>query len=218
VLDDQGKIIDVNNWYKTQDTLNLSEKFIGKDKDNKDVNVDVPIGSTTFDASQPKGKEWNYNILGRKYTVTSVIANTEDRDRTISYNQIVVDVDGKTYKVPVESQVQEIFPTPSWGFYMHPDIGITGGLNTNFGFSSVASITTPFLKYGVYKRAPEFTFLSVGLGADIINKDISIVFQPVNYNIGSLIKFLNHTYLTAGISYGITKKEASFDIGIKIAL
>jgi hypothetical protein len=212
-----GKVIDVNGYYGMRDTLALNEKFIGKDVDGKDVVVQIPFGETTFIAQNKKGDEWDTSVYGRKYTFNTVIANSENRERTFTYNQLSIDVKGTTYKIPIEAQTQELYPTASWKWYLHPAIGLSVGM-ANYEPALNAHVTTSLAAFGKWNKTPEFRILNLGVGFDALHKDFNLTFQPVDYNIGEIIPFVRNTYLTAGFNFGVSQKSIGFDVGIKVEL
>jgi hypothetical protein len=200
---------DPNNYYAHSDTISLSEEFPDK--------IKVPFGSTTFSAQNPPGKEWGVSVLPRKYTYNTVITNTEDRERLVTYNQMSINVDGKDYKIPTESSTQEIYPEHKWRFHVHPSLFAGLGYGTN-GISAPMGISVSLFSYGQYAKSPEFTFLDLGVAYEGSSKNFDVTIVPVSYNIGNVLKFLSNTYVIAGIDYGVFTKYVSGFIGLKVEL
>jgi len=198
-----GYASDINNWYGQSDTLALNEKFTG---DNAPV---VPFGSVTFSAQKPKGSEWDVNIYPRSYTMNTVITTTEDRDRLIDYSQFQINSNGSVYKIPVQSQTKEVYPTAQMRWHIQPFLFAGAGYTTS-GVSTPFGVGTSFGSYGQYSKNPEMTLFDVGLSYDPVQKSVAVSFAPVSYNIGSLLSIFSNTYVTAGVTYGFDKSFGGY--------
>ena len=200
---------DPNNYYTHSDTITLSEEFPDK--------IKVPFGSTTFTAQNPPGKEWGVSVLPRKYTYNTVVTNTEDRERLVTYSQMSITVDGKDYKIPIQSSTQEIYPEHKWRFHVHPSLFAGLGYGTN-GVAAPMGLSLSLFSYGQYTKSPEFTFLDFGVAYEGNSKNLDVTIVPVAYNMGNVLKFLPNTYVIAGVDYGIFSKNISGFIGLKVEL
>jgi len=202
-----GHAEDVNDWYKERAHLDISEKF-GDDS--------IPFGSVEFQAQNPKGKEWNETIYGRKYKMDAVIANTEERNRIITYSQFSIDSNGKTYKVPVDSKTTEVFPESSFKWHIHPSLYAGAGYSSS-GFSQPIGASLSLAAFGKYSKSPELVFLDIGIGYNTTVKTIEFSVFPVSYNISSLLSMFSNTYVTAGFGVGVDKSYSAI-VGIKVEL
>lgn len=216
-----NQAIDVNGWYSKQNTLPLTEKFIGKDKDGKNIEVELPIGSTTFTAQNKPGSEWDAQIYGRKYTQTTVITETENRERIITYNMFDVDVNGKSYRLPVTSNMKEIYPLSEFKFNPRLYLGLSSGafINENGVFAEVnPNLSVSLLSYGKFKTSPEWSIAAIGIGYGLIQKSEVISLTPVAYNLHGILPFLRNTYVELNLNYTLTNRSVGAMIGLKVEL
>jgi hypothetical protein len=194
---------DINRWYDNVASLELSEKFTGTDKNGKPVIVSVPSADVSFDAANQK--PWSYEVHPREYLVSSIIATTPDREKIVEYSTMTIKSDNKTYVVPVNSQVSQIYPSPSFSFNPSLFLGVGAGVSSNGGLSPEggATLAVGLFSYGKYRVRPELSILQVGLGYGSIGKEPYVSVSPVAYNLNSVAPLLKNTYVSGslGISF-----------------
>lgn len=179
-------------------TKNLSEPF--------DNNVEVPIGYTTFEAW--KEHPWTVDVLPRTYHVTSVLGQDED-GRHYSYSKIDIEAGGKKYPIKInKAEFQEEMPSNKFSWW-NPKVGlgINGGLSVATtalpekrftGLVAPGIYFSPF-SYGKTKTKPTVIFPLVGVGYDAINNTAAFTISPIAWNIGSVVSFINNTFLAPAL-------------------
>lgn len=206
-------LIDTFDWYKKTASISLVENF------GSGTNfVNVPIGSVSFNASN--STPWTSTIESRSYKNVSVITHTSD-ERTIVYNQFSIDVNGKSYKIPVNSETKEIFPESQFFFIPRVFLGVNAGASFNNSTKSLDGVIIPtveanFISYGKYSHSPTWQIANLGLGYGTDNK-VYVTLSPVSYNLNEHLPFLKNTFVTATV--GINQNANFFGgLGIKVAL
>jgi hypothetical protein len=188
---------DPYGYAKTAPELKLNE-------DVSDGGVPIPIGQVSFSSWSPT--PWDYQVYPRKYTVVTVIGK-DANDRDYVYNKMMIDSDGKTYAVPIDSsRFEQQVPAASWSFW-NPRLymGISGGLALPaHNFDVVPSLAVSLMSYGESKTTPDWTFLDVGIGYAVVNRNLALLVTPVSYNIGQHFPLMKNLYLgpTLGFDTG----------------
>ena len=199
-------------WAKAQG-LNLTEPF---------PNVEVPIGSVTFEAW--KKDPWSIDVKPREYHVTTVLGRDKS-GRHYTYNKFEVGVDGKKYPVEInDSVLKEILPEASFSWW-NPRFGI--GLHGGVGFNTTPSpdrdtVSAAFgptisfspFSYGELEVKPDWIFARIGVGVDAVHGTATFSLAPAMWNLGSEVEFIQNTYLgpvitvdhqsRVGVGIGIT--------------
>lgn len=170
--------------------------------------VNVPIGSTTFEAW--KDKPWTIDIKPRKYNITSVLGQDED-GRHYVYSKMSIEADGKKYPVKIgQAEFEEEVPKDKF-FFWAPRILFAAHGGASFstkpldsdehlakGYGAASLMFSPFA-YGKTKVKPKFIVGEVGVGADFVTQRPTLSIGLGGWNIGSVVTFLNNTYITAPI-------------------
>lgn len=194
---------DPYGYQKAEQTFALNEDF---------GTLKVPFGTVGFSAWQQN--PWNVSIPTRTYNVDTVVG-TDVNERQTFYNKFTVNVDGKTYDIPIaKATTEQQVPTASWSWW-NPRLlmGLDGGVNINH----VTGEFTPhvdlgIMSYGQYKTTPDFSILEIGLGYGAVNKTGELVITPVAYNIGKKLfsPLMNNTYIGPSLQIGT---DGSFGVG-----
>ena len=184
----QLTIPDQFGYLHNKQNLDLFEKF-------QDANV--PIGSTSFSAWQDK--PWSFNILARKYNVSTVIG-TDENGRNYSYNKFEIDVNGKQYPVRIDkSTITQIFPHSSFTFW-NPRLFATGGGSVDIshpaGSANVGGVVG-IMSYGKLKTLPDISVLQLGAVYQSQSKNVAVIINPINFNLHNMLKtdMVQNTYL-----------------------
>ena len=186
-------IIDPWGYMAKQQNLALNEDF---------ANLKVPIGTVGFSAWQQN--PWDIQIAPRTYNVDTVVG-VDANERQTFYNKFTVDVNGKTYDVPIKTATTEqVLPKATFSWW-NPRLlmGLDGGINIeHLRGAVVPSVSLGIMSYGQYKTTPTLSVLEVGIGADVVNKLPEVVVTPVAWNIGKqfFAPFMNNTYLAPSVS------------------
>lgn len=176
---------------KTQE-LKIDEKF---------SNASVPFGNVGF--SSWKDKPWSLTVYPRSYTLTTVVGK-DDEGKEYAYNKLQIAVDGKQHDVKIDqSRFLQEYPNDKFSFF-NPRIylGIGGGVNfqkTNVDFVPSAYVT--FMSYGKFKYQPSFTFVGVGAGYAVENKQFNFLLTPFTYNVGQHIPLTKNIHLGPTIGF-----------------
>jgi hypothetical protein len=188
--------IDVNQdpfkYQQERQYLELSEKIVGES---------IPIGTVGFSAW--KENPWDLNILPREYVVTSVLGQ-DDNGRHFVYNKASIIVNGEEHEVKI-SESKFVEKTPSDSFSWSPRLyaGIDAGayLNKSSG-AVVPNLEISLFSYGATKSDPNLSFVGLGVGYDLIDKQLSFVLTPVTYNIGHDLPLVENVHLrpTVGLT------------------
>ncbi len=199
---------DPYGYQQKQQNLALNENF---------GPVQVPIGSVGFSAWQQN--PWNVNIRPRDYNVDTVVG-TDENQRQYVYNKFSVNVDGKSYDVPIKTaNTKQQYPTATWSWW-NPRLlmGLDGGININrVQGEFIPHIGVGIMSYGQYKTTPDFSILEVGLGYGAVNKTGQLVITPVAYNVGKnwFSPLMNNTYIGASFTVA-TDGTVGAGLGIRV--
>jgi uncharacterized protein YoxC len=181
---------DPYGYLSNTQTLQLNEDFSG---------TAVPFGSVGFSAWQ--AKPWQYTIQPRQYNVTTVVAVDENQKQTL-YNKFSINTGGKSYDVAItNSQTLQQYPSPTFSFW-NPRLFLTSGAGINVSSlplsgSANAGLTLGIMSWGQYKTTPTLSILQVGAAYQSATKNASLVINPINFNIGSIMPkgLVDNTYL-----------------------
>lgn len=199
---------DPYNYQQKQQNLALNENF---------GQVQVPIGSVGFSAWQQN--PWSVNVRPRDYNVDTVVG-TDENQRQYFYNKFSVNVDGKSYDVPIKTaNTKQQYPTATWSWW-NPRLlmGLDGGININHVQGEfVPHVGVGIMSYGQYKTTPDFSILEVGLGYGAVNKTGELVITPVAYNVGKnwFSPLMNNTYIGASFMVA-TDGSMGAGIGVRV--
>jgi hypothetical protein len=190
-----------DQYMKNKQILDLYENF-GISK--------VPIGNTSFSAW--KNSPWDYNIYGRNYTITNVITKT-DEDKTIVYNKFNIEVEGKTYEVPITSS-KTIQTNPKSSFKLYPKLFLeySSGISSDRNLNNAVGLMISPIQYGQSKFNPKFVFASIGAGYS--NNGLNIIFSPVMYKI-DVVDFIKNVYIGPITSINMSKV---FTVGLSLGV
>lgn len=194
-------------YLSNRQVLRLTEPF---------GDVNVPFGETGFSAW--KDRPWDLNVLPRQYRVTNVLGMDED-GRHYVYNKFSIDVDGQTYNIDInEVKIVEEFPQPKFRFSPRLYAGFDGGayVTTPSGTFN-PNIQLAIFSYGKIKPDPDWTFLGIGLGYEVVQDRFNFVLTPVNYNIGHHLPFVNNIFLGPTVSADL-KGDVAAMIGLHFGL
>lgn len=198
--------IDKYNYLKNIQYLKLDEPF---------KEQSLPFANISFDAS--KEKPWGYEVFARKYSTINVVGKDQD-GKGYYYSKFMITTQGKTYELKIDDAktVQET-PKASFSFWnpkLH--IGFDGGVNLNSVQPTVIPMVgVSIFSYGLYKNNPDWTFLGVGAGFDIISKRANILITPAAYRLP--IPLTANTYLAPSLGIS-TNGDFSILGGIRVGL
>lgn len=199
---------DPYGYLKNQQNFALNEEF-GK--------VKVPFGVVGFSAWQPE--PWSLNIKPREYHV-STVTGTDENQRAYVYNKFTMRVDGVDFEIPIETATtKQEYPEAVFSWW-NPRIffGIDSGVNLNKFQAAVSpNVEVGFMSYGRYKNQPDFSFLQVGMGYDMLNKTPEVVVTPITYNIGKHIPLMTNLHIGPSLSLGFNGDFAVM-FGFRIGL
>jgi hypothetical protein len=202
-----GHYSDIYDYYKTVKKVDLSEKYSG---------VEVPIGSVSFSASAGPGKDFTVNIPARKYSYTTVFGDTENRDRLVNYDKLVITENGKDYSIPIsQSSTQEIPLENKWRWFGH--LNAMGAVGWNNDFQAMAGLSSSIFSYGKYAKEPTFAFMNIGVGMTT-DKTFLVYVNPVSYKLPIFTDFIANTYLTAGLNFNLNTRSIGFHAGFSLNL
>lgn len=203
--------IDTYKFTQNIQTLALNEDF---------ATVQVPIGSVSFDASQPK--PWSETIYPRTYDIVNTIGANSTTTQMIVYNQLSITANGKTQTVPITSSklVQQV-PAPSFSWF-NPRLmlSMNGGINLSEATikgEATPSIGLQVMSYGSSKSSPSISVLGVGVGYEIVSKKATIIVNPIGFNIGKVIGggIVDNTFIGPSIQVD-TKGDVSVGAGLSV--
>ncbi len=191
-------------YQKAQQQFTLNEDF---------GTLKVPFGQVGFSAWQQN--PWSVTVPERTYNVDTVVG-TDVNERQTFYNKFTVNVDGKTYDIPIaKATTKQQVPTASWSWW-NPRIllGTDGGININHVSGEITpSVSLGIMSYGQYKTTPDFSILEVGVGYGAVNKTGELVVTPVAYNLGKKLfsPLMNNAYIGPSLQIGT---DGSFGVGL----
>lgn len=174
----------------------------------------IPFGSIGFSAWNQK--PWSLDIKPRTYKVATVVG-TDENQRQLFYNKFSIEVDGKSYDLPISSEVKQLYPSPSLSFNPRLYLGVESGITTSGKADLSPSVTISFLSYGKYKTTPAFTFLHVGAGFLFAEQRPSLTFAPAMYNVGQHLPLMKNTFFGPMIHIS-TNQTVAFMLGLKVGL
>jgi hypothetical protein len=165
-------------------------------------NVLVPVGEVGFSAWQ--AKPWDEKIVQRQYSVSTVLGVTEE-GRHLVYNNFSMKVNGKDYKIPVQTaKFEEVYPTSEFRFNPRLYLSLGGGVNlTKVDGSVNGSAEVSLFSYGPTKVDSYWRVLSPGIGYDPVAKDFLITLTPAGYNVGKHLPLTQNVFVGPQVTYGI---------------
>ena len=201
---------DPNGYYSNIQSLQLNEPF---------ANTNVPIGSVSFDASNKA--PWSYDVYPRTYDVSNVIG-TDNEGRHYVESQFSITANGKTNKITINNaKFVEQYPAPTFSWW-NPKVFI--GVSAGIEFSSlpIGGTFTPTLSvapfsYGKTKISPDWVFLNVGAGYDVVSKKMNFEIVPAQYNLGGVVPFIKNTYVGPELGVNISG-QVSVGAGVRVGL
>lgn len=174
----------------------------------------IPFGSIGF--SSWNANPWSVDIKPRTYKVATVVG-TDENQRQIFYNKFTIDVDGKSYNLPITSEVKQVYPSPSLSWNPRLYLGVESGITTSAKAELSPSVTVSLLSYGKFKTTPDFTFLHVGAGFLFAEQRPTLTFAPAMYNIGQHLPLMKNTFFGPMIHLS-TNQTVAFMLGLKVGL
>lgn len=173
-------------YMKARQTLKLTEPF----PDGKEV----PFGEAGFSAW--KKNPWDLTIKPREYGVVNVFGMDED-GRHYTYSKFSVTVDGKKQDIKItDTKFREELPQKKFRFYPRLFAGIDGGAYfTRVGGAAVPNLQIALFNYGATKPNPDWTFLGIGMGYEVVNNNFSFVLSPFYYNVGQHLPFVDNIHV-----------------------
>lgn len=172
-------------YFTNKQSIKLTERVVGEE---------IPFGEVGFSAW--KENPWAIDVKDRIYGVDTVTA-VDYNGRKIPYNTMFVEVNGQRYNLKIaEAEYKEIYKKPKFHFYPRLFAGVDAGAY----FTQVSGAVAPNLQialfnYGATKPNPDWTFLGIGLGYEIVDKNFSFVLSPVSYNVGQHLPFVDNIHV-----------------------
>jgi hypothetical protein len=174
--------------------------------------TNVPVGSASFSAWREN--PWDIDIHPRDYEIKTVLGRDRD-DKHYMYHQFTIRSNGEKHRIKIDdAQFLEEYPESEfmwWApkFYL----GVTGGVafpTEDFADKGVSANASPSLffspfAYGRTNVNPEFTFLQLGAGVDVVNRTAQFSLTPFAYNLGTGNDIINNTYVGPTISIDTDK-------------
>lgn len=182
---------DPHGYLKNRQVLKLEEPF-GEKK--------VPIGEVGFSAW--KEKPWDLKIEPRQYNVVNVLG-MDEKGRHYTYSKFfIVDSDGTSYDVKItDSKFREELPSKKFRLSPRLYAGIDAGAYvTDVSGAVIPNLQLSLFSLGLTKNNPDWTFIGLGFGYEIIRRDFSLVLSPVSYNIGNHLPLVNNIYIRPTVS------------------
>lgn len=182
--------IDKYGYFTAQQNFDLFEDFNGKK---------IPIGTVGF--SSWKDKPWFIDLKGRSYKIITVSGKDESQ-RDYFYNKVSIDVDGQSYDVKIDSsQTKQEFPEEKFSWF-NPHLFLTsgGGISVNkmpVDAGANVGLTLGIMSYGQFKTHPKISILQVGVGAELTDKNLAIIVNPININMKGFLpeNLVDNTYI-----------------------
>lgn len=184
-------------YLNNEQVLNLKEPFSPE--------VSVPVGKVTFKAWEPK--PWNAQIDPRNYKVTTVWGEDEN-GKKFAYNQFEIEVDGKTYKVPIkDAKLVQEEQKAKLSFNPRLYLGLMGGVNFNSPKGIIPEmiphVSVFFASYGKTKASPQWALGGVGIGIQAQQLTPAIVVTPITYNLGVEGGFIRNIHVAPSVAVDI---------------
>lgn len=202
--------IDKYGYFKEEKTRDIFEIF---------GDVKVPIGIVGFSAW--KEDPWLTKIFGKKYQLVSVVGKDENQ-RDYFYHKINITTNGNTYTIPIkEAEVKQEYPEAKWSWW-NPKLYLTAGASANLSSSPIegsfnAGLTFAPFSYGRYKNSPDISLLQVGAAFQSSTRNMSVITNPINFNIGRAIPGNMATNTFIGPSLQIST-NGNFFIGANLSV
>jgi hypothetical protein len=187
--------------------LRLSEPFSGRS---------VPWGEVGFSAW--KKKPWELTVLPRKYKVVNVLSMNDD-GRHFVHSKMMIESDGEEYAVPIESKFVEKLPEASFRFSPRLYLGVDGGVKANPPAHAefVPSLQLSLFSYGMTRTNPDWTFLGLGLGYEVVERGVAVVVSPINYNVAHHLPFVENMHVGPTIAID-PAGNLSLLLGVRVGL
>ena len=200
-------LVDRYGYFGATQWLGLTEPF----GDGKSV----PFGKAGFSAWQEN--PWSLEIKPREYSTVTVLGQNEE-GRHYAYSRFQVSVDGKTYTVPItEAKMVEEFPSPKFRFtprlYLGVDIG--GVANPPSHAEVTPNLGLSLFSYGRTKTAPDWSFLTLGLGYATQTPGLAVLLSPINYNVGKPLPLMDNLHIGPSVSIDVEKNIGLY-IGARV--
>lgn len=185
----------VDRWSYTESRqiLRLTEPFSGSDE--------VPWGRVGFSAW--KREPWDVEVLPRSYKSFAVGSIGPDGKRHV-YTQFVIEVAGKTYKLPVTTaQYVEDVPPSAFRWRLTPMLATSIGpfVSGPDGAAALPGIQFAMARYGSSGDFPLWIFLAPGVAYEPRIGSFALTIVPAAYNIGKPMPLLDNLYI--GPSVGV---------------
>lgn len=168
----------------------------------------VPLGTVEF--TSPSLNPWKYTIFAKSLSLSTVLSQNED-DKIVAYSKINLTVQGKSIVIPIDSSDLLQAPKP-YKWYFSPGLQLSGNYDFRNGLG--LGLSGYMISYGQKRSLPDITVLNVGLGS---GSEGYLFLNPVNYRIGKHIKYLENTFLGAGI-YLNGKTDLSLGLSVSVKL
>lgn len=188
-------VLDKYGYFAAAQKLRLTEPF----GDGKAV----PFGEVGFSAWQEK--PWDLEILPRAYRSETVLGQGRE-GRHYAYSTFQIEVDGKTYKVPIaEAHFKEEYPSPAFSFNPRLYLGVDGGAIANPPAHAelTPSLGISLFSYGKTLVSPDWSFLYLGFGYATQHQAPALVVAPANYNVAKPIPFMDNFHLGPSVSVDV---------------
>lgn len=163
----------------------------------------IPWGKTTFEAW--KTKPWSIEVFPRAYQAGTVVATNEE-GIVSAYSKLRVEVEGKTYDLPITNAgTTSTLPPSRFRFNPSLFLGATMGAIVRPFFSAefAPAIQFGLLSYGPTKLAPDYAFLLFGAGYASLQKEPIVTFSPVTVNLGTLLPVVDNVHLAPTVGLGL---------------
>ncbi len=176
---------DPYGYYKNRQVLKLNEIVSGKT---------VPFGEVGFSAWQEK--PWDISVPQRTYGIDSVIG-IDENGRHVPYSDVFVEVDGTRYPLKIsETKYREVLPEKEFHFYPRLFAGIDGGAYfTKTSGAASPNLQIALFNYGSTKPNPDWSFLGIGAGYEMVEKKMSFVLSPISYNVGQHLPLVDNVHV-----------------------
>lgn len=181
---------DKYGYLKTQKITYLDEHF---------ENVNVPFAKVGFSAWEEK--PFDVNVYDREYNTVNVLGQ-DANGRHYVYSKMSLKVNGKNYDIKIKNaEMKEEYPTASFSFF-NPQLfmGVSGTIdvtNAPVAGEFTPGLTIGLMSYGRTKTNPTISVAQIGAGYSTVSRKPSIIVNPVNFNIGSVIpgNLVRNTYI-----------------------
>lgn len=196
-------------YQSSTQVLKLEEPF----KEDKKI----PFGEAKF--SVWRAKPWDLRVEPREYKSVTVLSQNEE-GRHFTHTKLSVNVDGEEYSLPVaDSQFVERLPTPKFRWDPSLYMGIHGGaiVSPEFDGEVMPNLFLTLFSHGYTKVNPTWTFLGVGLGYEIQQKNLGFLLSPVNFNVGKPMPLIDNLYIGPMVTIDL-KKNIGILGGLSVGL